>query len=282
MKTPLSQDQINQVKAWADQGLELPKIQSNIAKHFHVHLTEIDTRFLIDNLNVESRTPEKEKAPVGLETPEPTTEPSSPIPNPRESSTTRDSHLASGTGPKGPSKTMGGSFASKTPFSQDQIKQIKAWADQGLKLSIIQSNIAQHFDVHLTYLDTRFLIDDLSIELKEPEKKKPPVDLESPELATEPLSPPTDNETSTLEDVSPESDNAAKKVTVSTDPIQRPGRITGGTVTFSDGITAEWQIDNLGQLGLISKQKGYQPPPADIPEFEIALQKELQKQGIGG
>jgi hypothetical protein len=75
-------------------------------------------------------------------------------------------------------------------------------------------------------------------------------------------------------------DAPAGKVTVSVDQLARPGALVSGKVKFSDGKTAEWVLDQTGRLGLVPAEKGYKPPPADLQEFQIALQTELQKQGL--
>jgi hypothetical protein len=51
-------------------------------------------------------------------------------------------------------------------------------------------------------------------------------------------------------------------------------------VTFSDGNTASWQLDQTGRLGIIAKTPGYRPPPADVPQFQAALEAELSKMGF--
>jgi hypothetical protein len=70
------------------------------------------------------------------------------------------------------------------------------------------------------------------------------------------------------------------KVSVSVDQIARPGAMVSGKVTFSDGQTADWFLDQMGRLGLAPAQKGYKPPAGDVEDFQIALQNELQKLGF--
>ena len=64
------------------------------------------------------------------------------------------------------------------------------------------------------------------------------------------------------------------------DELTRPGAVVSGKVTFSDGNTAAWQIDQLGQLGLIPTKAGYRPPAADAQSFQMALEDELSKLGF--
>ena len=64
------------------------------------------------------------------------------------------------------------------------------------------------------------------------------------------------------------------------DQLARPGAIVSGKVTFSDGQTAEWYLDQAGRLGVVPKQQGYKPPVEDVQEFQMALQNELAKLGF--
>jgi hypothetical protein len=52
-----------------------------------------------------------------------------------------------------------------------------------------------------------------------------------------------------------------------------------GKVTFSDGQIADWYLDQTGRLGVVPAQQGYKPSPADVQQFQIALQQEVAKLG---
>jgi hypothetical protein len=69
-------------------------------------------------------------------------------------------------------------------------------------------------------------------------------------------------------------------VSLSVDQLARPGALMSGKVTFSDGNTAAWQLDQSGRLGLIPQQAGYRPPAADVEQFQMALEAELSKAGF--
>ena len=58
--------------------------------------------------------------------------------------------------------------------------------------------------------------------------------------------------------------------------IARPGMMFSGSVTFANGSSAEWYLDNMGRLGLENLQ-GDKPGQEDIEKFQIALQLELRK-----
>ena len=64
------------------------------------------------------------------------------------------------------------------------------------------------------------------------------------------------------------------------DHLARPGALVSGGVTFSDGQTATWDLDETGRLGLTTKQTGYKPTPEDVKAFQVELQGQLQKMGF--
>src|SRR5205085_7326498 len=75
-------------------------------------------------------------------------------------------------------------------------------------------------------------------------------------------------------------DPAAKpagKISLSVDQLARPGAIVSGSVTFSDGKTASWYLDQQGRLGVVPAEQGYRPPEGDVEEFQIALDQQLAK-----
>lgn len=58
------------------------------------------------------------------------------------------------------------------------------------------------------------------------------------------------------------------------DKIQRPGYLASGTVTFGTGGTAEWFLDQTGQLAL-DNLKGSEPDRQDQQDFVAELRKIL-------
>jgi hypothetical protein len=142
-----------------------------------------------------------------------------------------------------------------------QRQKVAAWIDEGLKISDIQKRLETDLGLRLTYLEVRLLVDDLKLKPKDP--PPPPKPAVKPEDAF--LPPPA---------------AAAGKVTVTVDQLARPGALVSGKVKFSDGKTAEWVLDQAGRLGLVPGDKGYKPSAADVQDFQIALQQELQKLGL--
>jgi hypothetical protein len=144
-----------------------------------------------------------------------------------------------------------------------QRQKVAAWIEEGLKLAEIQKRLESELGLRMTYLEVRLLVDDLKLKPKDPPPPLKPAP--KPEDALSPLSPPLP---------------ALGKVNVTVDQLARPGALVSGKVKFSDGKTAEWVLDQAGRLGLVPSEKGYKPPAADVQEFQIALQQELQKLGL--
>jgi hypothetical protein len=155
-------------------------------------------------------------------------------------------------------------------LDEAQRQRVTAWVLQGAKLSEIQNRLAEEFKIKLTYMEVRFLVDDLKLKLKDPE---PPKVVESPAATPAKL---TAEKNPAPEGTPPASGG---KVSVSVDQITRPGAIVSGKVAFSDGQTADWHLDQTGRLGVVPKQPGYKPSADDVQQFQIALQQEVAKLG---
>ncbi len=146
---------------------------------------------------------------------------------------------------------------------------VAKWIDEGAKLSEIQNRLATEFGLKLTYMEARFLVDDLKLTPKDPE---PPKVATPPETAKPLTAKPVPADEAA-------NDLPGGKVSVSVDQITRPGAIVSGKVTFSDGQLAEWYLDQTGRLGVVPKQQGYKPSQADVQDFQMTLQQELAKLG---
>ena len=147
-------------------------------------------------------------------------------------------------------------------LDDNQRQAVGKWIAEGAKLSEIQNRLAAEFGLKLTYMEARFLVDDLKLTPKDPE---PPKVVEPPATAKPPVA----------DEVLP----PASKVSVSVDQITRPGALVSGKVTFSDGQVADWYLDQTGRLGVVPKQAGYKPSAADVQQFQIALEREVAKLG---
>ena len=161
-------------------------------------------------------------------------------------------------------------------LDEAQRQRVTAWVLQGAKLSEIQNRLAEEFNLKLTYMEVRFLVDDLKLTLKDPEPPKP----------VAPLNPPSAAPKAQAESgAKPPGAEAAPppatgKVSVTVDQLARPGAIVSGKVTFSDGQPAEWYLDQTGRLSVVTKQQGYKPSAADVQLFQAALQTELARMGF--
>ena len=159
----------------------------------------------------------------------------------------------------------------------EQQKTVKKWVDEGAGLSQVQTRIKAEFGVSLTFLDTRMLVQELGANLKdkpEPKKTAP---------APAPKAHPGEDDLDDLEEEEPGTAPAdgliGGKVTVSLDRIVRPGAVVSGDVTFSDGKTAKWLLDQTGRLALEGANPAYRPPTQDIQEFQTQLRALLQTRG---
>jgi hypothetical protein len=159
-------------------------------------------------------------------------------------------------------------------LSEEQRQRVTAWIIEGAKLSEIQSRLASEFGLKLTYMDTRFLVDDLKLVPKDPE---PPKVTEPP--AAKPVEPAATTAPEEISDEEIPAPAGVSKVSVTVDQITRPGSLISGKVTFSDGQLADWYLDQMGRLGVVPKVQGYKPSAADVQEFQLALQREVQKLG---
>jgi hypothetical protein len=155
-------------------------------------------------------------------------------------------------------------------LTDEQKKSVAAWIEEGAKPADVQARLEKEFDIRMTYMEVRFLIDDLKVMPKDPVPPPEPPKPAEPEAA-EPAEP------SPFEE--PELAAGSGKVAVKVDDITRPGAMVSGRATFSDGKTSEWYLDQYGRLGMIPSDPGYRPPQADVAEFQAALEKELMKLG---
>jgi hypothetical protein len=155
-----------------------------------------------------------------------------------------------------------------------QKQRVTAWIAEGLKLSDIQKRLMTDLGLNLTYMEVRLLVDDLKLTPKDVERPKAAdaaARAVSPGKAAAPAP-----QKSPLAGGTP---TPGGSVSVQVDQLTRPGALASGNVTFSDGQSALWYLDQMGRLGLVPKQQGYKPSPADLQSFQSALENELSKSG---
>jgi len=155
-----------------------------------------------------------------------------------------------------------------------QVSKVTQWVTEGASLSVIQGKLSSELGLSMTFLDVRFLVDDLNLTLQEKEEpKKPAEEPAAPEPAAEAA--PTDGAAAPAEPAAP----AAGAVKVELDPLARPGTMVSGTVTFSDGQLADWYIDMEGRPGVVPRVPGYRPTQSDIVDFQTKLDGVLRQSG---
>ena len=154
-------------------------------------------------------------------------------------------------------------MASLTPA---QTAQVASWVAAGATLSQVQTRLAAELGITMTFMDVRFLVDDLNLTLIEKEEPKKPEEPAAPD-ATAPAA-------------DPAAPAAGGAVTVEVDTIAQPHAMVSGNVTFSDGQKADWYIDHQGRPGLTARLPGYRPTQEDIVEFQTKLDVALRQAGF--
>jgi hypothetical protein len=158
-----------------------------------------------------------------------------------------------------------------------QRKKVAEWIAAGMKLSEIQNRLASDLGVRMTYMDVRFLVDDLKLTPKDVDPPKAAPVLPAANAKGGPAKAPGAVAGRSLDEKTAQAPGA---VSVSVDQLTRPGAMVSGKVTFSDGKAASWYIDQTGRLGVVPEEQGYRPPPADMDQFRAALETELSKLGF--
>lgn len=149
-------------------------------------------------------------------------------------------------------------------LTDEQKSVVSQWVSEGESIAKIQNLLKEHFDLGLTYMDVRFLVDDLGVVYKDSNES----------LEDE------DNAESKTEDSTEEKGDPAG-VTVDVDAVIRPGSLVSGNVRFSDGNVLGWQLTSTGQLGLIpGDDPEYRPSNEDLQSFQTQLQELLKEKGF--
>jgi hypothetical protein len=151
-------------------------------------------------------------------------------------------------------------------LTPEQISKVSSWVAEGATLSQIQERLSSQLDVSMTYMDVRFLVDDLNLALIEKEEPKKPEEAAAEAAPAEAAAP-------------AETAQGAGIVTVEVDTIAQPHAMVSGHVTFSDGEKADWYIDHQGRPGMAARTPGYRPTPQDITDFQAKLDAALRQAG---
>lgn len=193
-------------------------------------------------------------------------------------------------------------------LTPEQKAAVASWVAAGDNLSTVQKKLGEQFKLSLTYRDVRFLVDDLELALKDPAPKVDASDVTKAAAPARPTPPPAAPEKKGMldklkekvglgsgapgddEDEMPAEEFPAEEelpaepapaggVSVDIDRIVRPGFAMSGSVTFSDGVSGKWALDQYGRLMLDTGQPGYKPSTPDVQAFQRELQLALQRQG---
>lgn len=164
-------------------------------------------------------------------------------------------------------------------LTPEQTQTVATWIAAGDSLSAVQKKLREHFALSLTYMDVRFLVDDLNLSLKDPAPKADASDVSK--TPANPAAPaPADPDAAFEDDAALEPPAGNVRITVDTVTLI-PGAVASGTVTFSDGVTGKWIVDQYGRPGFTEvSQPGYRPSPADGQAFMQELGAALQQKGL--
>ncbi len=194
-------------------------------------------------------------------------------------------------------------------LTPEQKQAVASWVAAGDNLSAVQKKLTEQFKLSLTYRDVRFLVDDLNLDLKDAAPKVDASDVTKTPAAAAPARRDVPAEKKGLgekakEDLGPGGDEPAEAmaeegeldeadlgelppegastVAVSVDTVTLiPGALASGTVTFTDGVTGKWIVDQYGRPGFTEvSQPGYRPTPGDSQAFMQELSRALQKRGF--
>ena len=93
-------------------------------------------------------------------------------------------------------------------LSPEQVRSIRDWAEEGLDLNAIQKRLHEDLGIKLTFMDTRFLLQDLDIQIA----------------------------------------SLLGKTQVTVDEITPPHALMAGKILFRSGAQGVWDIDRTGRI----------------------------------
>lgn len=146
-------------------------------------------------------------------------------------------------------------------LTEEQKSALAEWVGDGLGLSEVQKKLSEELGISATYMEVRFMLIDMGLELQD---KPQPAHEPKAEVPQGPADDPV----------------PAGGVSVEVDRLVKPGFIVSGTVAFSDGRNGAWGLDQVGRLALDMRDSSYKPSEEDIACFQEELKKELEKKGF--
>ncbi len=163
-------------------------------------------------------------------------------------------------------------------LDNEQLNKVAAWFASGASVAEIQKRIAEEFGISLTYLDARLLV----AELPQPEEI---AESDGEECASVQETRESRTEEAPVADEAPAGSGEGNEglpgdVAIDVDAIMIPGTMASGNVTFSDGVSGKWYLDQSGRLGLGNTPEGYRPSQADAAMFQQKLVEALRAKGM--
>ena len=151
-----------------------------------------------------------------------------------------------------------GTMFSAKQLTEDQKASLQRWAAEGASIADLQNRMKEEFEIGMTYMDARFMVLDLGIEIQteKEEEVKPAGGVE--ELKPVPTG----------------------FVEVTMDSIAMAGAMVSGKVTFSDGASAVWMLDAQGRPALDPDTPGYRPSEEDVMSFQKQLSELKRQKGM--
>jgi|TARA_B100001093_G_scaffold516564_1_gene595671 hypothetical protein len=173
-------------------------------------------------------------------------------------------------------------------LSAEQIEKVSGWVAAGESIANIQNLLKDKCGLPMTYMDVRFLVDDLGVNYQDSselaELEKEAAERKAAAAQDEHSNDPSvsaGGKNPAQDESAPESAPSAGSVSIEVDAVIRPGSLVSGTVLFSDGVQLGWQLSSTGQLGLIpGDNTEYRPSNEDLQSFQTQLQGVLEQKGF--
>jgi len=161
-------------------------------------------------------------------------------------------------------------------LTEAQKQTVGQWVNEGCGLSEIQRRLSGEFGISMTFMDVRFLVIDLGLQVRDKQTDSP----SGASMDAFPSTEASETDFEGLESDQPASLAGLGAVVVEVDRVMKPGSVVSGSVRFSDGKSARWFLDRFGRLALDAGKPGYMPSEQDLQIFQQELKRELEKRGF--
>lgn len=167
-------------------------------------------------------------------------------------------------------------------LTPEQKQLITQWVEDGLDLNAIQKRLNEECALQLTFMDTRFLLLDLGLEIKTAPQKESPAPV-SPAMAgaVPPAAsiPPLPAQQSPLTGA-PLTDNDLPhgNLDLALDEVTPPGMVVSGKVKFPSGAYGQWFVDSQYRVGIDPSPASPEPTEKDMMIFEREIERFIRSQ----